>query len=724
MLRIGRRAGAAILLLAPALALASTEPGGANGTLLVRVRSGSAPVASAEIVAGAITGETDERGEARLSLHAGERTITVSRLGFAPTTVKVVVRSGESATVTVQLREQRIESEVVVVRATRSGKVIGDQAIRVEALPEEEIEENLTIAPGNLTTLLEELGGLRVESTAPAMGGAGLRLQGLSSRYTQVLLDDLPLYGGGIDDFSLLQSPPLDLSQVEVIKGASSALYGGSALGGVVNLVSRSPDSEPEGLVNRSSRGATDAVGFIPHRISDAWGYTLLGGVHGQTREDVDGDGWADLPGYRRAELRPRFFWRDDAGSSLFLTAGGMSEDRLGGTVPGGVTPAGSPFREELRTRRYDTGLVGRFLLAGSRLLTVRASATGTWHDRDFGGERERDLRGFALTEAALSGSDGGHTWVAGAAARRDWYRARDLPEFDFTHLVPAVFAQDEYALADHLRLSANGRVDFDDQQGAIFSPLVSVLVRPGGGWNLRLSAGAGYSAPVPFTDETGVVGFSRVLPLRDAKAERARTSSFDVSWSGHGLEVNGTLFGSEVFDPLVLRPSAAQTGSFEIVNASGPTRVYGSELLARFTAGPLQMIASYTYEHSSEVDPSGPGRSEVPLTPRHFGELAGIWEKESRGRAGLELSYTGRQRLEHDPFRAEGVAYLELNALGEVKVGEVRIFANAVNLTNVRQTRYDPLVLPAQEPDGRWTTDVWAPLEGRIFNAGVKMEF
>jgi outer membrane receptor for ferrienterochelin and colicins len=69
-------------------------------------------------------------------------------------------------------------------------------------------------------------------------------------------------------------------------------------------------------------------------------------------------------------------------------------------------------------------------------------------------------------------------------------------------------------------------------------------------------------------------------------------------------------------------------------------------------------------------------------------------------------------------------VAYLELSALGELKLGETRVFVNAVNLTNVRQTHFDPLVLPAQEPDGRWTTDVWAPLGGRVFNAGVKLEF
>jgi len=113
-----------------------------------------------------------------------------------------------------------------------------------------------------------------------------------------------------------------------------------------------------------------------------------------------------------------------------------------------------------------------------------------------------------------------------------------------------------------------------------------------------------------------------------------------------------------------------------------------------------------------------------VPLTPRHAGEIAWIWEKESRGRAGLELSYTGRQSLEHDPYRETSPSYVELNALAELRLGETRFFVNALNLTDVRQTRYNPLVLPARAPDGRWTTDVWAPLEGRVFNAGVRLEF
>jgi len=723
-MRRNGRTGFLVLLLVPALTFAARATEESVGTLVVRVRNGAAPISSAEVLTDETPAQTDERGEAHLSLLPGEHTITVSHPGFAPITLQVTVRAGAAATVTVQLQEQRLETEVVVVSATRSGKMVEDQAIRVETVPEEEIEENLTIAPGNLSTLLNELGGVRVQTTSPSVGATSLRLQGLRGRYTQILLDELPLYGGQPDGLSIMQTPPLDLAQVEVIKGTSAALYGGSALGGLINLVSRRPGGEPEILVNQTSHGGTDAVGFASQRLGDEWGYTLLGGAHRQSRQDFDDDGWADLPGYGRAELRPRFFWNNNLGKSLFLTTGTTVEDRKGGTVEGGTTPAGTPFREELHTRRSDAGLVGRFLLASERLIIVRASATGTWHDHDFDGEHERDLRGFALAEATLSGTDGSHTWVTGTAVQRDWYRSRDLPAFEFTHVVPAVFAQDEYALGEHLRVSANARLDFDDEHGAFFNPLVSALLRPGGGWNVRLSAGTGYSAPVPFTEETEVVGLSRVLPLRDLDSERARNAALDIGWSARGLEVNGTLFTSEVIDPLVLQESAAQPGRFEIVNAPEATRTYGSELLARLTVGSLHMIATYTYIRSTEADPSGAGRREVPLTPRHAGEIACIWEKESRGRVGFELSYTGRQSLEDDPYRQASMPYVELSALGEIRLGETRVFVNAVNLTNVRQTHFDPLVLPAQAPDGRWTTDVWAPLEGRVFNAGVKLEF
>jgi len=196
------------------------------------------------------------------------------------------------------------------------------------------------------------------------------------------------------------------------------------------------------------------------------------------------------------------------------------------------------------------------------------------------------------LAEATLSGTHRRHTWVAGSALQRDWYRSRDLSTFDFTHFVPAAFVQDEYAVSEHLAVSGSGRVDFDDEHGTFFNPLVAALVRPGGGWSVRLSAGTGYS-PRPVHGRDIGRRPLHVLPLRDLKPERARTSSLDVGWSTPGLELNGTLFLSEVSRPLVLSDSSVQPGSFEIANASKPTETWGSELLARFTTGPQQVIVT-----------------------------------------------------------------------------------------------------------------------------------
>jgi outer membrane receptor protein involved in Fe transport len=98
------------------------------------------------------------------------------------------------------------------------------------------------------------------------------------------------------------------------------------------------------------------------------------------------------------------------------------------------------------------------------------------------------------------------------------------------------------------------------------------------------------------------------------------------------------------------------------------------------------------------------------------------MWESEGSGRVGVEVYYTGRQALEDNPYRAESRPYVVLGLLVERRVGRARLFLNAENLTDVRQTRWDPLLLPSRSPEGRWTTDAWAPLEGRALNGGVRI--
>lgn len=139
----------------------------------------------------------------------------------------------------------------------------------------------------------------------------------------------------------MLQIPPTDLDQVEVIKGAASALYGPSALGGVINLVSRRPgdETETEILANITSRDGQDLTAYASAPFRGAWGQSLVGGYHRQSRQDLDGDGWNDIAAYERWSLRPRLFWQGENGGEAFVTLGAMTETRSGGT---GAAPHGA----------------------------------------------------------------------------------------------------------------------------------------------------------------------------------------------------------------------------------------------------------------------------------------------------------------------------------------------------------------------------------------------
>ena len=114
-------------------------------------------------------------------------------------------------------------------------------------------------------------------------------------------------------------------------------------------------------------------------------------------------------------------------------------------------------------------------------------------------------------------------------------------------------------------------------------------------------------------------------------------------------------------------------------------------------------------------------GLVDAALTPRHSAGLVGMWESEDAGRVGLEVYYTGEQRLEVNPYRSVSRPYVIVGLLGERRFGRWRLFVNAENLTDVRQTRWDSLLRPSRGVDGRWTVDAWAPLDGRVINGGIR---
>jgi iron complex outermembrane receptor protein len=318
-----------------------------------------------------------------------------------------------------------------------------------------------------------------------------------------------------------------------------------------------------------------------------------------------------------------------------------------------------------------------------------------------------------------LLGKRGRHNWLIGAATQQDRYDATDLPSFDYAFTTPGLLAQDEIALPENLTLGISARLDWHSQYGTFASPRLSLLYKPVASVTARVSAGTGFFAPTPFVEETEETGLSRVRPMTGIVAERARGVSFDTTWSQGPVEIVGTLFGSHVRQPMQRR--FYDESSVELFNAAGPTRTWGTELLARYRIQDFVLLAAHGYTHSTEEDPESPERREVPLTPDHLLSFNAIREGEW-GRVGLECYYIGRQPLEENPYRNTGRSYILFGALFEKRFGRVRVFLNLENLGNVRQTHWEPLLRPVAAPDGRWTVDAWAPLDGRVINGGIRV--
>lgn len=687
----------------------------------VEVRADDEPVEGALVSVGPITATTDGAGRASLRLPPGAHTVVVTKDEFVDVSTTLTVAAGQDAALVVTLSEvPTVEDEVIVVATTRTGRRLEDQPTRVEVLGREEIEEKMLMTPGDIVMMLNEMGGLRVQATSPSIGAASVRVQGMQGRYTRFLSDGLPLFGQQVGGLGLLQIPPMDLGQVEVIKGTASALYGAGAMGGVVSLLSRRPGPEPvrEFLLNRSTLGATDGVMFLSSPLGGGWSASLLGGGHGQTRQDVDDDGWADVANYARGILRPRLFWDDGTGRSAFLTAGVTLENREGGTMDGAAVPGTSEgYREALDTRRVDVGATAQTLWKGRYVVTARGALAWQRHTHVFGATRERDAHDTTFAELAVRGASGRHTWVAGAAYERDHYTPRDVPRFAYTYDVPGLFLQDDVDLAPWLSVSASGRVDRHSRYGTFVSPRLAALVRAAG-WTSRLAVGQGFFAATPLTEETEAAGLTRLTIARPLRAERGRSASLDLTRAVGPGTWTLTAFASRVADPIAVE----RDGRYVLFNRDEASTNVGMEALATVRGGPFAVTSTYTYVQSRETGDGGTRDAE--LTPRHSAGLVGMWEPEGVGRVGIEVYYTGRQRLEVNPYRERSAPYVIVGLLAERRVGAVRVFLNAENLTDVRQTRYDRLLRTRPGADGRWTVDAWAPLDGRVLNGGVRVVF
>ncbi len=660
---------------------------------------------------------------------SGAQTLVVSFVGYETARVPVTVPLADGQTVEVALEEAHDHMGEIVVGATRTSRTIAQIPTRVETIAGEEIDEKISMEPSNITMLLNESPGIVVQQTSAVSGNASIRIQGLDGRYTQLLRDGFPLYGGFSGGLSLLQVPPLDLRQVEIIKGPASTLYGGDAIAGLVNLVTRTPGpagSAPERslLLNATSAGGLDAGAFLTGR-SARLGYTLLASANTQSAYDGDDDAFTNLPQTRRVTLAPRGYFYPSERTTIWLGLNGTAERREGGDVAV-IEDDAEGYAEQSESLRLTSQARLDHTLTSGAIVTLKQSLSRFDRSVALPGYRFEGAQTATYSEASTLARLGAHDVVAGLDLRTDAFDQQEVAGdgLDYAHLTVGAFVQDTWDVAERLALELGLRGDYHDDYGIFVLPRASALMRVTPSVSVRATGGLGYKAPTVFLEPSEGRAFRGVLPLAnniDAETSVGGTVDLNVQTTlgdRVSLSFNQAFYATRLSDALVPieTPTTGQS-LFGYRNADGSVLTRGLETNARFGLGDLKLFLGYVYLDATEDDPFGGARREIPLTPAHKTYSVLVWERHGQGRIGLEAYYTSPQRL---PSGERTPGYWVTGIMGEWRVGPARLFLNLENLLDTQQTDYDPVVLgPRAAPT---FADVWAPTDGFIANGGIKL--
>lgn len=613
----------------------------------------------------------------------------------------------------------------IIVSSTRNQQRIENSPLKVEVLGREEMDEESGIKPAGIGSILGDISGVQIQQSSVVNGNANVRIQGLAGRYTQILRDGLPMYEGFSGGFGILSMPPLDLRQVELIKGSASTLYGGGAIGGLVNIISRVPTSRQEFVIsfNQTTLKETNLNTYLSKR--NKWiGYTLFAGNNRQQPVDVNRDGFSDLAKWRGWVIHPRVHLYLPAKTTLTLGFNGSWENRKGGDmlVIQGRPDAIHSFFESNKTNRTGWEWIFEKSLTGGSKLQWK----GCYGNFDRGIQDRTDLfsgrQENGYTELSYYLPHGAHHWVTGINWLGDRFRrmSSNIPIDRLVNSTWGVFIQDTWNLSEQTILETGIRSDQHMTYGNFLLPRVALFHRFNNHWATRLGYGAGYKIPCPFAAQNTDIPIQLIQPVRvGTNAEKSSGYNLELNykWSGEGQNnvfINQAFFLTSIQNPLVVKPDNLGNVFFE--NEHKPIVTKGTDTYIQIQLEDWELYAGYTFTIAERTYLSS--QQFIPLTPKNRLAATAVWEWENKGiRVGLESSYTGSQFRE-DGSRTPG--YLFLAAMIQKKIGKhLSLVLNVENLGDARQSRTEALY------DGSITNPIfrplWGPIDGRVFNLSMK---
>lgn len=672
-----------------------------------------------------ITTKTNAEGYAELkNIANGEQTIEIFSPGFETVEIKLTFPLTDLAERTVLL-ETHNEMGEVTITSTRTGREIDAEPSRVEAIDEEEIDEKINMRPANVSMVLHESTGIQVTQTSATSNTQSVRIQGLDGRYTQILKDGFPAFGGFSGSLSILEIPPLDLKQVEVIKGPAATLFGGDAIAGVVNFVTKDPSEKPVTtlIFNQTSALGTDFSVFNSQKF-DRFGYTLLGSANYQRQYDVDGDDFTELPNIKSFAFSPKLLFYIDKKTTLTVGNSTSYQDRKGGdtfVLSGNETAFHQYFEQNKTFRNITTFNLNRDFDSGGRLFVKQSLA---FFNRDLTTQNYafKGSQFNSFTDISYAKAYGKHAVVFGGSAVYDQFREKTpniLVPRNETRTYVGAFIQDTVDLTEKFSVEAGFRLDHAKDYGTFALPRISVLYKFSEHLTSRVGFGLGYKTPTMFTEDAEELLFRSVAPVGNTlKAERSKGGTFDINYRNtvgekFSYSINQMFFYTDITDPIILRPDMG--GIYRFSNAGSSVISKGFETNARLGYDIAKLFFGYTFTNAKAGYLTGD--QTLTLLPKHKINSSLVFEKHESFKTGVEFYYGSQQTLDD---RSLTRSTAEVGVFGEKTFGKFSLFINAENLTDVRQGRYGLVVFPPhQNPT---FAELYTHTEGRIFNGGIKI--
>ncbi|MEM9052205.1 MAG: TonB-dependent receptor [Bacteroidota bacterium] len=613
-----------------------------NGDLKGIVTDSKGPISFATVAIKSIQVgvSSDANGEFELSdLPAGVHQVEVRAVGYVSKIFEVDIVDSDTLTLDVVLIRDDISLSQVVVSATSGEIPIFEAPVIVSNISEAKFEntQSLTLAEG-----LSFSPGLRLENNCQNCGFTQLRMNGLEGAYSQILINSRPIFSALTGVYGLDLIPANMIDRVEVVRGGGSALYGGNAIAGTVNILTKDPldDSFQIGINQSFIDGdASDRTfTFNGSIVSDdlKMGLNLYGFNRNRDYWDANGDGFSEITLLENSTFGFDAFYKPTQNSRFELNAFSINEYRRGGN-DFDLEPHQTDITEEL-DHRILGGALSYELFFDDYRQKISLYASGQQTDRGsyYGGGGRVLQFGDSLTESDILainayGTSEDVSLVGGARytfefnSKMQLYAGSEFQYNSVTDLMPGYgrsilqdvgvwgsFAQLELRPMEKLSVIAGGRFDLvnidgdynfasaesnasvndqyvNEEQLGVFVSRASVMYELNPNVRLRGSYAQGYRAPQAFDEDLHIetVGGAALFTQLDPDLVTERSNSFTASlnYSKVSEKVQSNIvvegFYTDLIDPFITTDQMELPNGVAVVtkrNGSGAS-VYGINL-------------------------------------------------------------------------------------------------------------------------------------------------